>query len=141
MMIENLPHLNATLNATSALLLLTGFYFIKQKKVTAHKTCMLLALLTSTLFLAGYLTYHYYHGTTPFPGEGAIRTFYFSLLISHTFLAIVIVPMIGVTLYFALREKFQKHKRLARWTFPLWLYVSVTGVLVYFFLYHWYPQP
>lgn len=139
-MIENLPHLNATLNATSALLLLTGFYFIKQKKVTAHKTCMLLALLASALFLAGYLTYHYYHGATRFPGEGSIRTVYFSLLISHTLLAMLIVPMIGGTLYFALREKFHKHKRLARWTFPLWLYVSVTGVLVYFFLYHWYPQ-
>lgn len=138
-LIDKLPHLNAVWNTASAALLVTGFYFIKQKKVTPHKTCMLSAFAASLFFLAGYLTYHHYHGTTRFPGIGGIRTVYFSILISHTILAIVNLPMVLTTFYFALTGKFQRHKRLARWTFPVWLYVSVTGVLVYFFLYHWFP--
>lgn len=100
---------------------------------------MLLALSASALFLVGYLTYHSIHGTTRFTEQGFVRTLYFTILISHTFLAVVIVPLVARVLWFAYKQTFEKHKRLARWTFPIWLYVSVTGVLVYFFLYHWYP--
>ena len=137
--INLLPHINATFNALSAVFLLTGFFFIKRKNVPAHKKCMLLALSASALFLVGYLTYHAIHGTTRFTEQGFVRTLYFSILISHTLLAMLIVPLIGRVLWFAYKQTFEKHKRLARWTFPMWLYVSVTGVLVYFFLYHWYP--
>jgi len=138
--ISKLPHMNAVWNSISAILLLTGLFFIKRKKIVQHKTCMLLAFTASMFFLAGYLTYHYYHGTTRFLGEGVIRGVYFSILISHTILAIVNLPLVLVTLFFALREKFDLHKKIARWTFPIWLYVSVTGVVVYFFLYHWFPH-
>ncbi len=137
--INLLPHINATFNALSALFLLTGFFFIKKKQVASHKKCMLLALSTSALFLVGYLTYHAIHGTTRFTEQGFVRTLYFTILISHTFLAVLIVPLVGRVLWFAYKQTFEKHKRLARWAFPIWLYVSVTGVLVYFFLYHWYP--
>lgn len=139
--IADLPTLNATLNASSALLLGTGFVLIRRKKIGPHLACMLSALACSILFLAGYLTYHYYHGVTRFPGQGWSRPFYFSMLISHTILAVVIVPMVVITLIRAARRNFLKHKKIARITFPLWMYVSVTGVLIYFMLYHWFPQP
>ena len=134
-----LPHLNAILNSTSAVLLLSGFRFIRLGRIRAHRNCQLTALSTSTLFLASYLTYHYYHGATRFPGQGLVRPFYFVLLISHTILAVVIVPLIMITLYRAARGDFLRHRNIARWTLPLWLYVSVTGVIVYVMLYHLYP--
>lgn len=137
--IPYLPHLNAILNSTSALLLLAGFRFIRRGQIKSHRNCQVTAVLTSTLFLISYLTYHYYHGATRFPGEGLVRPFYFTILTTHTILAVVIVPLILVTLYRAARGDFMRHRRIARWTLPLWLYVSVTGVIVYVMLYHLYP--
>ena len=134
-----LPHLNAFLNATSGLLLLAGFFFIMRRRVRAHLTCMIAALAVSTLFLVSYLFYHYNHGSTRFAGQGFVRPVYFVVLISHTILAAVIVPLIIVTVRRAIRGEFGRHMRLARWTFPLWLYVSVTGVIVYLMLYQLYP--
>jgi putative membrane protein len=136
-----LPHLNAILNSTSALLLLSGYRFIRLGRIQSHRNCQVAAVFTSTLFLISYLTYHYYHGSTRFPGQGAIRPLYFTILISHTILAVVIVPLILITLYRAARGDFLRHRRIARWTLPLWLYVSVTGVIVYVMLYHLYPSP
>jgi putative membrane protein len=133
-----LPHLNALLNATSAILLVTGYSFIRAHRITAHHNCQIAAVTTSTLFLASYLTYHYYHGATSFAGQGIARPIYFTILISHTLLAVVIVPLVIVTLFRAMREDFVRHRRIARWTLPLWLYVSVTGVIVYLMLYHIY---
>ncbi|HEX8473778.1 MAG TPA: DUF420 domain-containing protein [Pyrinomonadaceae bacterium] len=135
-----LPHVNACLNATSGVLLLVGFYFIMRRRITAHLSCMLAALGVSTLFLVSYLIYHYNHGSTRFTGEGFVRTVYFAILISHTILAVVIVPLIAVTLLRAWRGDYARHRRIARWTFPLWLYVSVTGVVVYLMLYQIYPS-
>ncbi len=134
-----LPHLNAVLNATSALLLLAGFRFIRLGRIQTHRNCQVTAVLTSTLFLISYLTYHYYHGATRFAGQGIVRPLYFTILITHTILAVVIVPLIIVTLYRAVRGDFIRHRRIARWTLPLWLYVSVTGVVVYLMLYQIYP--
>lgn len=139
--IAYLPHLNAALNTTSALLLLAGFRFIRLGRIQAHRNCQVTAVLTSTVFLISYLTYHYYHGDTPFPGQGIVRPFYFAVLISHVILAIVIVPLVLITLYRATRGDFIRHRRIARWTLPLWLYVSVTGVIVYLMLYQIYPSP
>ncbi len=136
MNISMLPALNASLNATSALFLILGYIFIRQRAMTAHVMCMLAACGTSTLFLVSYLTYHYFHGTTRFQGEGLIRMVYFTILISHTTLAIVIVPLVITTLFRGLRGKFPQHVKIARLTLPLWLYVSVTGVIVYWMLYH-----
>lgn len=138
-MIAYLPAVDALLNAASAILLALGFFFVRRKNIRAHKTCMLSAVATSTLFLACYLTYHYFHGVTRFPGQGAVRPFYFALLGSHTLLAASIVPLVLGTLYHALRARFDQHRRLARRTLPVWLYVSVTGVAVYWMLYHLYP--
>lgn len=137
--VSELPAVNASLNATSAVLLCLGYYFIRHKQQTAHKACMLGAFGVSTLFLVCYVIYHLNHGATKFPGQGAVRYVYFFILITHTILATVIVPMILTTLYRALRGQFEKHKRIARWTWPLWVYVSVTGVVVYWMLYHLYP--
>jgi uncharacterized membrane protein YozB (DUF420 family) len=134
-----LPHVNAALNATSGLLLLAGFRFIRRGQIQAHRTCQVTAVATSTLFLISYLTYHYYHGATRFAGQGIVRPIYFTILLTHTILAVVIVPLILVTLYRAARRDFIRHRRIARWTLPLWLYVSVTGVVVYVMLYHLYP--
>lgn len=136
---SKLPHLNAMLNATSGLLLLAGFYFISRRRITAHLRCMTSALVVSCIFLISYLTYHYNHGSTRFTGEGLIRPVYFTILLSHTILAVAIVPLIIVTLRRAWRGDFMRHSRIARWTFPLWLYVSVTGVIVYLMLYQIYP--
>lgn len=137
--ISQLPHLNAFLNTTSAILLVAGYRFIRQGRIAAHRTCQVSAFSTSVVFLASYLTYHYYHGDTRFLGQGIVRPFYFATLISHIILAIVIVPLVLITLYRAARGDFVRHRRIARWTLPLWLYVSVTGVVVYLMLYHFYP--
>lgn len=137
--LSDFPVLDAALNATSAVLLTLGFIFIRRKNVTAHKVCMLSAFATSAVFLACYLWYHAHHGVTRFSGQGIARGFYFTLLGSHTVLAAAIVPLVLGTLYRALRGQFQQHRKIARWTFPLWLYVSVTGVIVYWMLYRLYP--
>jgi putative membrane protein len=139
--ISYLPHLNAFLNSTSAVFLIAGYLFIKLGRIQAHRNCQVTAVVTSTIFLASYLTYHYYHGDTRFLGQGIVRPFYFTILITHVILAIVIVPLVLITLYRALRLDFIRHRRIARWTLPLWLYVSVTGVIVYLMLYHFYPTP
>ena len=114
---------------------------IRKRRIRAHLKCQLAAVITSTLFLISYLTYHYYHGDTRFLGQGIVRPFYFAILISHVILAMVIVPLVLVTLYRSWRSDFTRHKRIARWTLPIWLYVSVTGVIVYVMLYHLYPSP
>ena len=130
-----LPTLNAGLNAASAVFLTAGFIFIRRKNNQAHQICMLAALSTSILFLISYLTYHAQHGVTRYPGVGTIRIVYFSLLLVHTILAVAIVPLVLVTLHRAWRERFDAHRRWARWTWPLWMTVSVTGVMVYWMLY------
>jgi putative membrane protein len=128
--VSYLPHVNAILNSTSALLLLAGFRFIRLGRIQSHRNCQVMAVVTSSLFLVSYLTYHYYHGATRFAGQGIVRPLYFTILTTHTILAVVIVPLILVTLYRAARGDFIRHRRIARWTLPLWLYVSVTGVRV-----------
>ena len=135
--ILDFPAVNACLNATSAAFLTVGYMFIRQRNIKAHKVCMVGAVTTSALFLTTYLTYHYYHGSTGFTGEGWERVVYFSILITHTILATAIVPMVIITLRYALKDQFDRHARIARWTLPIWWYVSVTGVLVYWMLYHW----
>jgi len=130
-----LPALNAGLNASSALLIVAGFFLIKQKAWTGHALCMCSAMLTSALFLISYLYYHAHHGSTPFPHQGWIRPVYFTVLISHTVLALAVPPLAITTLVFALRSRFDKHVRIAKITFPIWLYVSVTGVAIYWMLY------
>jgi len=134
--VSALPTLNAFLNGTSAVLLTVGYIFIRLKKVTAHKTCMVTAFGVSSLFLISYLIYHYHAGSVPFEGTGFMRPVYFTLLVSHIVLAACIVPLALITIYRAWTEQFEKHMRIARWTLPLWLYVSVTGVIVYWMLYH-----
>src|ERR1700734_1057737 len=131
--------LNASLNGTSAVLLTCGYLAIRARKIAVHKSFMIAAFLTSTVFLISYLVYHYRVGHVAFQGQGWIRPVYFTLLLTHTVLAIVIVPMIIVTLRRAWLEKFDKHRLIARWTLPLWLYVSVTGVIVYLMVYQLYP--
>ena len=135
-----LPTANAALNAISAALAVSGFLCIRRGKVAAHKRCMVAALVVSALFLVGYLVLRSMAGMTRFTGQGWIRPVYFSLLLSHTVLAAVIVPLVLLTLYQAVRSRFERHVRIARWTLPLWLYVSVTGVLIYWVLYHVYPS-
>jgi len=130
-----LPLVNACLNSTSAALLTAGYVFIRRRRVTAHRACMVSALLVSTLFLVSYLTYHSLAGSRPFGRQGWIRAVYFPLLVSHIVLAAVIVPLALVTVYRAVQGSFARHVRIARWTLPIWLYVSVTGVLVYWMLY------
>lgn len=135
----HLPAVNATLNGTSAVFLLTGYFMIRSGKILAHKACMLTAFVCSSVFLCGYLYYHFTIGLVRFGGEGWIRPVYFTILTTHTILAIVIVPLVLIALYRALTDQFMKHRAIARWTFPLWLYVSVTGVIVYWLLYVAYP--
>lgn len=135
--VSDLPHLNAALNSASAIFLLLGYRFIRRKRIKQHKVCMLTAVTVSILFFISYLIYHYNVGSRPFQGQGWIRPVYFAILLSHTVLAVVNVPIVIVTLIRAFQEKFDQHARLAsRFTFPLWLYVSVTGVIVYVMLYH-----
>jgi uncharacterized membrane protein YozB (DUF420 family) len=132
------PKINASLNACSALLLVTGRALIARGNRAAHRAVMLAALGTSTLFLISYLYYHAHVGSVHFRGTGWSRPVYFTILISHTILAAVIVPMVIITLKRALAGRFDRHRTIARWTFPLWLYVSLTGVLVYWMLYQWF---
>jgi uncharacterized membrane protein YozB (DUF420 family) len=130
-----LPAVNATLNATSGILLAIGYVLIKQRQINAHRNCMLMAFASSTLFLISYVTYHAHIGSKPFPGVGPVRLIYFAILISHILLAIVILPMAITTLSRGLRGDYRRHRTIARRTFPLWMYVSVTGVIVYLMLY------
>jgi uncharacterized membrane protein YozB (DUF420 family) len=141
----HLPSVNAVLNGTSALLLLAGYVAIRRRRVTAHKVCMLAALGFSGLFLASYLYYHLVvrRGEhTAFAGQGwEVRTAYFAVLLSHTVLAAAVAPLALLTAYLGLRDRLARHVRVARWTLPIWLYVSVTGVVVYWMLYQVYPSP
>ena len=133
--VSDLPSINAGLNATAAVFLVLGYVLIRRGKRDAHRTAMLTALACSVLFLASYLTYHYHAGSTRFPGIGVARTIYLSILLTHTVLAAAVPFLAGVTVYQALRGRFDKHRAIARWTLPIWLYVSVTGVVIYWMLY------
>ncbi|HYE88362.1 MAG TPA: DUF420 domain-containing protein [Vicinamibacterales bacterium] len=135
MTVYDLPALNATLNLICTVLLVTGWVLIKQRKRELHRKCMLAALAVSGLFLTSYVIYHAQVGSVPFKGTGWIRTVYFSVLIPHVILAAAIVPPVIITVSRGLSAKYDKHRRIARWTLPLWLYVSVTGVIVYVMLY------
>jgi uncharacterized membrane protein YozB (DUF420 family) len=136
--IADLPALNAVLNATSAIFLAAGYILIRRGRVTPHKACMLAALVTSTLFLTSYVVYHARTGSRPFPGVGPVRYVYFSILITHVLLAMTILPLALVTATRGLRAQYERHVKIARWTLPLWLYVSVTGVVIYLMLYQMY---
>jgi uncharacterized membrane protein YozB (DUF420 family) len=138
MSLHDLPTLNAVLNATSAVLLVLGYGFVRRREIRAHRACMLGAFGVSIAFLISYLIYHAQVGSVHFPGTGVVRTVYFAILITHTVLAALVPPLAIITLVRALREQFDRHRRLARWTFPIWLYVSVTGVVVYVMLYQVY---
>jgi len=140
MSISDLPAVNATLNGLSAVLLTSGYVFIRRQNKTAHRNCMIAALVTSTIFLTSYLVYHAQAGRTVFREPQWFRPFYLALLLTHTVLAVAIVPMILVTVIRALRERFDAHRKIARWTWPLWMYVSVTGVVIYWLLYIKFPQ-
>lgn len=133
---SDLPTLNAVLNCTSALLLLAGYYRIRRQDRSGHRAFMAAALISSTLFLISYLVYHARAGSVRFQGQGWVRPVYFAILISHTLLATLVVPMVIGTLRHALKGRFERHRRIARWTLPTWLYVAVTGVIVYLMLYH-----
>lgn len=135
------PALNATLNGASAILITTGRALIRsnrREKVRLHRACMIAAVATSSLFLTSYLYYHAHVGSVRFPGQGWVRPVYFALLVSHTLLAATVVPLVLLSLTAALRGRFERHRRIARWTYPIWLYVSVTGVVVYIMLYRIY---
>ncbi len=145
-LLQIFPHVNATLNASSGVLLLFGLYFVLTKQVHKHRACMLAASCVSAFFLACYVTYHilrtnvYGLGPSKFTGDGIIRPVYFTILTSHTILATLVTPFVLVTLYRGLKGKYESHKRLARYVYPVWLYVSVTGVVVYVMLYHLFPN-
>jgi uncharacterized membrane protein YozB (DUF420 family) len=134
--IGDLATVNAGLNATAAVLIGSGFYFIKRKNIQAHKVCMVAAMAVSAVFLTSYLIYHYNVGSVRFSRQGWIRNVYFPLLLTHTVLAAVVLPMVLRSVFLAAKGRFGKHVRIARWTFPIWMYVSVTGVIVYLMLYH-----
>lgn len=142
MNVSDLPALNAGLNATAGLLLLAGFLFVRSGRKLAHRNCMVAAFAVSCVFLITYVLHKILvRGVhTPFGGEGLLRGFYYGMLLSHVILAMVIVPLILVTMVHAVRGRHERHRAWARWTFPLWMYVSVTGVLVYFMLYQWFPK-
>ena len=131
----DLPTLNALLNATSGLLLSAGYVMIRRGRIDAHRRCMLAACTASVLFLISYVIYHLDVGSVPYTGQGGARVFYFAVLISHIILAAAIAPLAIITVMHALRERFDRHRRIARWTLPIWLYVSVTGLIVYVMLY------
>jgi len=133
--LEHFPALNASLNGATAALLLTGYGFIRRRRIAAHRACMTAALLTASLFLTSYVYYHVHTGSTPFRGRGWLRPVYFAILLSHTVLAATIPPLALVTWLRGWRSRHPSHERLARWTLPLWLYVSVTGVVIYLLLY------
>ena len=136
---DQLPALNALLNGSAAVVLLMGYRAIRSGRQELHRRLMISALVLSVLFLVSYLSYHALHGSTRFTHQGLVRTFYFTVLLSHTVLAAAVAPMVIVTASLALRGRFEQHRRWARWTLPIWLYVSVTGVLIYLMLYQWYP--
>jgi uncharacterized membrane protein YozB (DUF420 family) len=138
--LTDLPALNATLNAVSAALICTGLVLIKQGRRQAHRNAMLGAVTSSTLFLASYLYYHFHAGTTRFQGTGIARTVYFAILGSHTVLAAAVPLLVAISVTLALRGRYDRHRAWARWTAPIWLYVSVTGIAVYVMLYHLYPS-
>jgi uncharacterized membrane protein YozB (DUF420 family) len=138
MSVSDLPALNATLNGAAGLFLLAGYVFIRRRQIAAHRACMLSAFAASTLFLLSYVVYHAHVGSKPFPGSGPIRAMYFVILITHVVLAAAILPMAIATLARALRGRFVLHVRIAKWTLPIWLYVSVTGVVIYGMLYRIY---
>lgn len=138
--LSDLPALNATLNGLTATLLSVGYVFIRRGREGAHRACMIAALLLSVAFLTSYLVYHFNVGSIQFTAEGWVRPVYFSILLSHAVLAVVVVPLVVVTVVRAFRRRFERHRRVARWTLPVWLYVSVTGVLVYLMLYRWFPS-
>jgi uncharacterized membrane protein YozB (DUF420 family) len=134
--LHDLPKLNACLNALSAVWLVTGLWFIKRGRISAHRFCMTAAIVTSTLFLTSYIVYHAQVGTTRFQTSGWVRQVYLSILGTHTLLAVAVVPLVLVTLRRALARRFDRHRRIARLTWPIWVYVSVTGVVIYWMLYH-----
>jgi uncharacterized membrane protein YozB (DUF420 family) len=140
MTISDLPLLNACLNFTSALLLSTGYIQIRRQRQIAHRNCMIGAFITSSLFLASYLYYHYHARSTHFVNPPWFRPIYLTILLTHTVLAVVIVPMIFITFFRALKQRWDPHKKIARWTWPIWMYVSVTGVIIYLILYQIFPQ-
>ena len=135
--VSALPKLNAVLNAGSAVLLSAGYVFIRRRRIAAHLSCMLSAFSLSILFLISYVVYHFHAGSRPFTGQGWIRPLYFVLLLTHVVLAATIVPLALTTIWRALTGRFDRHRRIARWTLPVWLYVSVTGVVIYWMLYRW----
>ena len=139
--VRYLPTVNASLNGLGAVFLVVGYLMIRNRRIAAHRACMLTAFGCSMMFLTSYLIYHYYTGSTPFPGTGFIRPLYFFILITHIALAVTVPPLAIMTLWRAWNERFEAHARLARWTLPIWLYVSVTGVVVYVMLYHLYDTP
>ncbi len=139
--ITDLPHLNATLNGATILFLAGGLYFILNGERERHRACMIAALVVSVAFLASYLTYHFNSGLAKFGGEGLIRPIYFTILIVHILVAAVITPLVPLTAYWALTEQFARHKRIARWAWPLWMFVAVSGVVVYVMAIHLYPDP
>jgi len=139
--VSDLPALNATLNGVAALFLLAGYVFIRQRRIAAHRASMLAAVAASALFLMSYVAYHANAGSKPFPGTGPVRAVYFIILVTHIVLAAAIVPMVLMTLSRALKQRFDRHAVIARRTFPLWLYVSATGVVIYLMLYRFYPGP
>lgn len=143
MAISDLPAINASLNFVSAVFILSGWFLIRRGHWRQHIVCMITAVFSSVLFLAGYLTYHSIMGerSTHFTAPGIIPYLYFPMLISHILLAFVTLPLVVLTLIPAFRRRWERHKRIARWTLPIWLYVSVTGVLVYFMVYKWFPPP
>lgn len=136
--VSDLPLVNASLNAIATVLLIVGYVCIRQRRIAAHRAAMIAAFATSVLFLISYLIYHAHAGSRPFPGQGNIRVIYFVILISHIVLAATIPPLAGVTLWRAYRRRFDRHMKIARWTLPLWLYVSITGIVVYWMLYQLY---
>jgi uncharacterized membrane protein YozB (DUF420 family) len=133
--VQDLPAVNATLNALAALLLVTGYVLIRQRRLIAHRNVMIAALACSVLFLTSYLIYHAHVGSKPFPGTGPVRTLYFTILLTHTVLAAAVPFLAILTVWRAYRKNWNRHVRIARWTLPIWLYVSVTGVVVYWMLY------
>ncbi len=138
---NQIPHLSASLNAVASVFLCAGWIFIRKGDQRVHKICMLTAMLASLLFLIVYLYYHANAGLARFGGEGAMRTVYFTILISHVILAMVIMPLIPLALVHAFKKRFKQHKRITRWTLPIWLYVSVSGVIIYIMAIHIYPYP
>ena len=140
MSVYDLPGVNACFNGASTILLTAGYIFIKRDRKIAHRNCMLGALVSSTFFLAGYLTYHHYAGSTRFANPAWFRPIYLTILLTHTLLAMAVAPMGLLTVVPALRQRWDRHKRIARWTWPVWMYVSVTGVVIYLLLYQIFPQ-